>query len=157
MEEYKIEIPVRKKLIKELTPVEAQWRDVAIEVAKKAYAPYSNFRVGAVAVLENGELVTGSNQENAAYPSGLCAERVALFAAGAHYPDVPVRAIAVVAIKDGVIQEQISPCGACRQVLLESEIRNKKAIPILLCGRDEVVFINSVSGLLPLSFGAKNL
>lgn len=157
MKEYKIEIPVLKKMITELTPEEKRWMDMAIDAAKKAYAPYSGFQVGAVVVLANEKVVAGSNQENAAYPSGLCAERVALFAAGAQFPNERIVAIVIVAMKDGVIREHISPCGACRQVLLESETRNKQLIPVFLCGRNEVLYINSAMGLLPFSFGVESL
>lgn len=157
MSNYKIEIPICRKRIEELTTEEKKWMDAALEAAKNAYAPYSHFQVGAVAILSDDTLVPGNNQENAAYPSGLCAERVALFAAGALYPELPVKAIALVAVKDGVVQDKISPCGACRQVLLESETRHYKPIRILLCGKEEVQIIRSAALLLPLSFGADNL
>ncbi|MDR2921354.1 MAG: cytidine deaminase [Tannerella sp.] len=157
MKEYKIEIPVLQKRIDELTGKEKKWRDAAIVAAKQAYAPYSNFQVGAVVILEDDTIVTGNNQENAAYPSGLCAERVALFSAGAHFPDKAIKTIVIVALKDGVIQDKISPCGACRQVLLESEMRYNCPIQILLCDKEEVRFIHSAKALLPLSFNADNL
>lgn len=157
MKEYKLEIPVLQKQIDELTGKEIEWREAAIAAAKQAYAPYSNFQVGAVVILEDDTIVTGNNQENAAYPSGLCAERVALFSAGAHFPGKTVKTIVIVAIKDGVIQDKISPCGACRQVLLESEMRYNYPIQIILCGKEEVRFIRSAKSLLPLSFDADNL
>ena len=106
-----VEIRVHRGLIADLGDDEKRWMTAAIEAAKKAYAPYSHFQVGAVAVLEDGTFVSGSNQENAAYPSGLCAERTTLFAAGAQYPDTPVKALFLVALKDGEIQEKIKiPC-----------------------------------------------
>lgn len=157
MVEYKIEIPVQIKRTDELTERENEWRKIAIAAAKQAYAPYSNFQVGAVVILKDDTVVTGNNQENAAYPSGLCAERVALFSASAHYPDNPAKAIVIVSLKDGVIQDKISPCGACRQVLLESEMRYNYPIQIMLCGKDENRFVHSTSALLPLSFDAGNL
>lgn len=157
MKEYKIEIPVLKKMVAELTTAEKEWMDAAIEAAKNAYAPYSNFQVGAVVVLDNNQIVTGNNQENAAYPSGLCAERVALFSAGAQYPDTPIKAVVIVAVKDGIIQDKISPCGACRQVLLESEARNRQPVRILMCGREEVRIVSPAAALLPFSFNADNL
>ena len=157
MNEYTLAIQVLQKRIEELTDEEKNWMNAAVEAAKKAYAPYSNFQVGAVVILSDGTLVTGNNQENAAYPSGLCAERVALFSAGALYPKVPIRAVAIVAMKDGIIQDEISPCGACRQVLLESEARHNYPIQILLCGKEEIRIIHSAVTLLPFSFGIGNL
>lgn len=102
-------------------------------------------------------VITGSNQENAAYPSGLCAERVALFHAGHQYPDMPVVALAIAAATNGRQVESISPCGACRQVLLEAEQRYGKPMKVLLCGTKEVVVAESAESLLPLCFGAKDL
>ena len=152
MEKYSIEIPVRKFRLNELTDEERFWIDTAVISAKQAYAPYSGFYVGAVVVLANGNIVTGNNQENAAYPSSMCAERVALYSAGARYPDVPVKTIVIVAVKDGVVQPHISPCGACRQVLLETEKRFNQPVQIILCGNDEALKINSAELLLPVSF-----
>ena len=132
-------------------------RRVAIKATGQSYAPYSKFHVGAAALLEDGTIVTGSNQENAAYPSGLCAERVALFHAGHQYPDMPVVALAIAAATNGRQVESISPCGACRQVLLEAEQRYGKPMKVLLCGTKEVVVAESAESLLPLCFGAKDL
>ncbi len=120
--------------------------------ARKAYAPYSGFQVGAAVLLADGRIVTGNNQENAAYPSGLCAERIALFSAGALYPEVPVKALAVCALKKGEFTENISLCGSCRQVLLESEHRYGNPVTILLCGSERVLVIEGARSLLPLSF-----
>ena len=133
-----------------------------INKAKKqvsnAYAPYSGFHVGAAVLLENGEIVTGSNQENSAYPSGLCAERVTMFYANAKYPDVPIKAIAIAAYTNGdFVKEPITPCGACRQVLLETEARFEKDITILLYGKNSVFVIENVKQLLPLCFEKTNL
>ena len=119
--------------------------------------PLFEFHVGAAALLEDGTIITGSNQENAAYPSGLCAERVALFHAGHQYPDMPVVALAIAAATNGRQVESISPCGACRQVLLEAEQRYGKPMKVLLCGTKEVVVAESAESLLPLCFGAKDL
>ena len=152
MEKYSIEIPIQKFRLNELSDEERFWIDTAVIAAKQAYAPYSNFYVGAVVVLANGKIVTGNNQENIAYPSGMCAERVALYFAGARYPDVPVKAIVVIAVKDGVVQKHISPCGACRQVLLETEQRSKQPVRIILAGSDEVHIVDSAELLLPVSF-----
>ncbi|MDR1343961.1 MAG: cytidine deaminase [Tannerellaceae bacterium] len=119
-----------------------------------AYAPYSKFHVGAAVLLDNGVIVTGNNQENVAYPSGLCAERVALFYAGAAYPGIAVRAIAIAARTGGKPVEMITPCGACRQVLLETEIRGKRPVKVLLCGEMQTYVIESAASLLPLSFSS---
>jgi cytidine deaminase len=120
---------------------------------ENAYAPYSNFQVGAAVLLENGEVVTGSNQENAAYPSGLCAERTALFYAGAKFPNIAVKSIAIAAQTGGQFCAQsVYPCGACRQVMLESEVRGKQPIRVIMAGENEVEVVRSAHDLLPLSF-----
>lgn len=152
-----IEIRLQRGRIKELTADERRGMDVALAAAERAYAPYSGFHVGAAVELADGRLVPGSNQENAAYPSGLCAERTALFTAGAQYPDVAVRALYVVAMKDGVVQDKISPCGGCRQVISEVEHRYGQSVRIYLCGRTEYCRVESAEALLPLSFGSKDL
>ena len=157
MREERIEIRLQKGRIEELTADERRGMDVALAAAEQAYAPYSGFHVGAAVELADGRLVPGSNQENAAYPSGLCAERTALFTAGAQYPDVAVRALYVVAMKDGVVQDKISPCGGCRQVISEVEHRYGQSVRIYLCGRTEYCRVESAEALLPLSFGSKDL
>ena len=129
----------------------------ALVASTRAYAPYSHFCVGAAVRLANGEIVTGCNQENAAYPSGLCAERVTLFAAGAAYPDVPFESLAIIAQSEGVVKDSIAPCGACCQVMLEAEMRSHRPLRVLLCGKESVRILNSVSSLLPFSFDAKDL
>jgi len=157
MEYCTLEIPIKKFLLNELSDEERLWIETAVISSKQAYAPYSEFNVGAAVILSNGQIVAGNNQENAAYPSGMCAERVALFYAGARYPDIPVKVVVIVATKNGVVQQQISPCGACRQVLLETEKRYKQPIRILLYGGDVVYSIDSIESLLPFSFSADNL
>ena len=157
MREERIEIRLQRGRIEELTADERRGMDVALAAAERAYAPYSGFHVGAAAELVDGTLVPGSNQENAAYPSGLCAERTALFTAGAQYPDIAVRALCVVAMKDGVVQDKISPCGGCRQVISEVEHRYGQSVRIYLCGRTEYCRVESAEALLPLSFGSKDL
>ena len=125
----------------------------AIKVALNAYAPYSKFYVGAAVKLSNGEIVTGNNQENAAFPSGTCAERSAIYYAHANYPDATVDAIAIAAHHNGdYVETPISPCGACRQAILEYETLAKKPIRVLLCGRSEVYQIDGIATLLPLCF-----
>ena len=130
----------------------------ARRITALAYAPYSGFHVGAAVLLENGIIITGNNQENSAYPSGLCAERVALFYANANYPDSRVEAIAISAAKNGVlVNEPVKPCGACRQALAESEVRFETPIRIILDGQDSILILQSVESLLPLSFSKKDL
>ncbi len=125
----------------------------AIKAARDAYAPYSEYHVGAALRLANGEIIIGSNQENAAYPSGLCAERVALFYAGARHPDVQVLSIAIAAIREGIVQEEpVAPCGACRQVLYEKESQGGASMELILYGSKKIRIVNRVTDLLPLPF-----
>ena len=126
----------------------------AQKATQRAYAPYSGYNVGAAVLLENGKIITGNNQENAAYPSGLCAERTALFYANSQYPDSLVVAVAIVAFNKGCYTEDVcTPCGSCRQVFSEIEMRYNKPIRIIMCGRDKIYEVESISNLLPLSFG----
>ncbi|WP_342344002.1 cytidine deaminase [Carboxylicivirga mesophila] len=142
----------------EINSTEQALVNAAKEACLKAYAPYSEFNVGAAVLLENGQIITGSNQENAAYPSGLCAERTAIFYANAQYPDTPVTSIAIIAMnKNGILENPVAPCGACRQVLLETELRYKKAYDILLVGQSSIQKIKSSKDLLPLSFVGEGL
>lgn len=131
----------------------------AVTVREKAYAPYSKFKVGAAVLLENGTVVLGTNQENAAYPSGLCAERTAIFAAGSNYPDKEICCICISGSSElKETAEPIPPCGACRQSLLEYEIRQKKDIPVYFMGKfGRVVKSASVQNLLPFIFREENL
>ncbi|HSD14137.1 MAG TPA: cytidine deaminase [Flavobacterium sp.] len=126
----------------------------AVAVRKKAYAPYSKFRVGAAILLDNGKVVLGSNQENAAYPSGLCAERVAIFHAGAIYPEAKILKMVISATADSKeTTEPIPPCGACRQSMAEYEIRQEVPIEIYFMGAVGKVFkSDSLKNLLPLMF-----
>ena len=137
-----------------------QTRDISVvnkafEAMEKAYAPYSKFKVGAALLLEDGQIIQGNNQENIAYPSGLCAERVALFHAGAQFPGIAVDLICIVAKGDLMpVSQLLSPCGACRQVMLESENRQNKPIRIILVNQDNrTMCIDSVQNLLPFGFG----
>lgn len=139
---------------KELSAADALLVKEAESSVKTAYAPYSKFRVGAAVLLANGKIIKGSNQENAAYPSGLCAERVALFAASSMYPGIDVKAIAV-AVSSGNKNNTApaAPCGGCRQVMAEFESMSKKKIKVLMKGRAKEIFvIHSVAELLPLAF-----
>ena len=131
----------------------------AIETSKNAYAPYSHFRVGAAILLDNGKVVLGSNQENAAYPSGLCAERVAIFQAGAIYPNAKIVKLAITAASDSnPTLSPIPPCGACRQSIAEYEFKQDTPIEIYFMGESgEVYKSNSINNLLPLSFDKTSL
>lgn len=133
---------------------------ILIEKARKicetAYAPYSKFQVGASLLLSDGTIVKGSNQENIAYPSGLCAERVALFYAGSNYPNEAVDTLCIVAKGDLLpIDKILTPCGACRQVMAETQLRQEKDYRVILVSQNDVTIVfNSANDLLPLSFGS---
>lgn len=138
----------------ELTDTERHLVEAAIEATSRSYAPYSHFCVGAAVRLSNGTVIIGCNQENAAYPSGLCAERTALFAAGAQYPDQPIEMLAIAARnpEGELTEEPIGPCGSCRQVIIESETRSRRKMRILLYGRRHTYVLDGISTLMPLSF-----
>ena len=133
--------------------------DQAISIRKNAYAPYSKFRVGCAILLDNQKVVLGSNQENAAYPSGLCAERVAIFQAGALYPDAKILKMAISATADEKpVVEPIPPCGSCRQSIAEYEIRQETPIEIFFMGESGPVYqSDSLRNLLPFMFDKKFL
>ena len=131
----------------------------AIAIREMAYAPYSHFRVGAALMLENGIVVTGNNQENAAYPSGMCAERVAIWAAGSQYPDQKILQIAISARSENhLLNQPIPPCGACRQAIAEYEVKQDKDIEIYFMGEVGKIYKSaSLHDLLPLVFDSSNL
>lgn len=131
----------------------------AVAIRKTAYAPYSHFKVGAAILLDNGEIILGSNQENAAYPSGLCAERVAVFYAGAKYPEAKILKMAISAASDNTTtRAPIPPCGACRQSLAEYEIKQNTPIEIYFMGEIGSIYkSDSLKNLLPLLFDKKFL
>lgn len=130
----------------------------ARNITKLAYSPYSSFNVGAAVLLENGKIITGNNQENSAYPSGLCAERVALFYANANFPESAVKTIAISASKNGeLVNDPVKPCGSCRQVISETEFRFEKPIRILLDGKEKILSLNGIQCLLPLCFSKNDL
>ncbi|MBI5217528.1 MAG: cytidine deaminase [Bacteroidia bacterium] len=142
----------------ELSKEEVFLVEKAKESAMNAYAPYSKFQVGVSVLLSNNKVVNGNNQENAAYPSGLCAERVAIFYANAKYPDVAVKAIAICAFTNTeFVKTPIPPCGGCRQSLLETEMRYHTPIKVILAGSEKIFIINSVKDLLPLNFNSDML
>jgi Cytidine deaminase len=125
----------------------------AIEATNGSYAPYSKFNVGAAVRLENGEIISASNQENAAYPSGLCAERTTIFYANSKFPNSAIISMAVVAKTNGELtKEPTYPCGACRQVLEESQTRGGKPIRIIIGSGEKIQIIESVKDLLPFAF-----
>ncbi len=138
----------------ELEGADRELRAAARKAAEGAYAVYSGYCVGAAVRLEGGEVVTGSNQENVAYPSGICAERAALWAAGAMHPGEAVEALALVARSGGEEVDRVSPCGGCRQVMIESEARGGRPMRVLLSGREETVELASALDLMPLWAGA---
>ena len=154
MKEKKIELSFISGQLSELSSEEKQLVSNAKSAVTTAYAPYSGFLVGASVLLDNGEIINGSNQENVAYPSGLCAERVALFYAGSQYPKIAIKTIAVSALsKTFDITDVVSPCGACRQVMAEYQQKQNSEIRILLHSPNDDVFIaNSVQDLLPFMF-----
>lgn len=127
--------------------------EAAIDATKTSYAPYSGFNVGAAVRLDNGEIVKGSNQENAAYPSGICAERTAMFYASAAYPEAVMTALAIAASQEGILcANPVSPCGACRQVMAQYQLKGKRNLEIILIGADKIWKFGKVDDLLPLIF-----
>lgn len=154
MKELEIRPKIWEAQMDELTAEERSLVELAQEGTNRSYSPYSHFHVGAALRLQNGVTFIGCNQENAAFPSGICAERSALFAAGAQYPDQPVVMLAIAARnEEGVFTEHpVSPCGPCRQVLIETETRFHHPVRILLYGQRCVYVVDSIKQLMPLSF-----
>ncbi len=153
MKALEIKTKVTLCSMEELSQEDRELVQRAIEATHNSYANYSHFHVGAALRLNNGHVVIGANQENAAFPSGLCAERTAIFAAQANYPDQPVVALAVAASNDkGLTEVPVTPCGACRQVGLEIEDRYHQDIRVLLYGTKGVYVVRSIHDLMPLSF-----
>ena len=158
MKEFNLTTKMRSYKWNELTEEQREVVAIAKEQTAHSYCPYSNFHVGAAAKLANGVIIRGCNQENAAYPSGLCAERTALFAAGAQYPEQPVTKLAIACFTDGhFTKEPGSPCGACRQVMLETEHRYGGKMEVLLYGEEGIYVFESAADLLPLIFVSENL
>jgi cytidine deaminase len=139
--------------VDELNEQDRKLVEKARQATKSSYAPYSKFYVGSAVLLANGEIICGSNQENAAFPSGLCAERVAVFAANAGYPDVPVVAVAISSFSGNQFSPMpVPPCGSCRQVMLETQERFKNSIRIILSGAEKIWIVDGADTLLPLHF-----
>jgi len=147
------------KSMEDLPKEDFELLKLAKKAVKSAYAPYSQFFVGAAILLENGKISIGNNQENAAYPSGLCAERVAIFHASAKFPNIPIKKIAVsVASKTQIINEPVSPCGGCRQVISEYEMKYDSPISIIMSGETGQIYVSdSIENLLPIMFNKKHL
>ncbi len=158
MKEYNLTTKMRSYKWDELTDRQRAVISIAKEQVQRSYCPYSHFHVGAAALLANGEVVRGCNQENAAYPSGLCAERSALFAAGAQYPNEAVEVLAIACYTGGHFTKLPgSPCGACRQVMIETEHRYGGKMEVILYGDEETYVFDSAADLLPLIFVSENL
>lgn len=145
--------------VSELSTEDKILMNKAIEARKNAYAPYSKFNVGAALLLDNGEIVLGSNQENAAYPSGMCAERVAIWKAGSTFPGVKITKLAITASSTITkVDKPVGPCGACRQTLSEFEINQKEPFEVIFMGEvGEIVKTASLLSLLPFSFDSSYL
>lgn len=154
MKEYRINITLQEVTYQELSDSDRHIVDLAKEATFRSYSPYSHFSVGAALHLENGVDVLGCNQENAAYPVCLCAERVAIFSAQAQYPGTPIETLAVAArnVEGEFVKEPVSPCGSCRQVILEQEYRFKRNIRIILVGEERIYIAEKIEDLLPLTF-----
>ena len=153
MKEFDIVIKVKCCQLEELENEDRTLVEAAIKATDNAYAEYSHFHVGAALRLEDGTVVIGANQENAAFPSGLCAERTAIFAAQANHPDQAVATLAIAARNDnGLLRQPVSPCGACRQVITGVEDRYGKPLRILLYGTDGTYVFSSAKDLLPFTF-----
>lgn len=154
MKEYELKFRYKAFRHNELAEADRLLVEQARQATYRSYTPYSHFHVGAAAILGNGETICGSNQENAAFPSGICAERTTVFYANSRYPDSAVETLAIAArdSNGNFVTNPISPCGACRQVLIETEFRQKSPMRILLCGRDEIYEVKSARQLLPFAF-----
>lgn len=156
MENITISIKIEKKSDSELTAEEASLVNKAKEATYKSYAPYSKFSVGAALLFEDGSMIQGCNQENSSYPCGICAERSALFAAGTHCPEKRIVAICIAArdTSGQFTSRPISPCGACRQVMSETEDRQHSPMRVYLYGADGTYILEDAKDLLPVSFDA---
>ncbi len=145
--------------IDELKTEDRSLLEHARKAIKSAYAPYSTYHVGAAVLLSDGQIVTGNNQENVAYPSGICAERVALFYASSQFPDIPVKAIAVTAkAKHFNVKSPVTPCGSCRQVMAEIENRYHSELRLIMHGENgKIIIVEGVKNILPLMFTAEEL
>jgi len=154
MNEKQINITFEEyKSLDELSQQDRALAEAAIDARKGSYSPYSMFEVGAAVRLEGGIIVKGANQENAAFPSGLCAERTAMFSAGAQYPDVPFESLALAGgPSEGLTKSPATPCGACRQVMAEYQTKSGRPMSIIMVGSEKIWKFEKVEALLPLIF-----
>jgi len=159
MKQKEITIRYNEYTSTELSTLQSNLIKQSVKAQESSHSPYSNFRVGAAILLDSGEIILGSNQENAAYPSGLCAERVAIYTCGSNHPTKIIKSIAISASSSQFdINEVLAPCGACRQSMLEFEHKQKADIKVLLKGTDgQVVEFNSIKDLLPIPFNCDAL
>lgn len=158
MEQKRLEIEYQELAFDELPAQEQDLVRSAIQATGNSYSPYSHFRVGAALRLEDGSVQMGANQENAAFPSGLCAERTAIFAAQALHPELrPVQLAIAARNANGLLPEPVSPCGACRQVMLQMEQRYGQPMGVILYGTKHIFKFRSASQLIPFSFGDDNM
>ena len=159
MKQKEITIRYNEYTSTELSTLQSNLINQSVKAQESSHSPYSNFRVGAAILLDSGEIILGSNQENAAYPSGLCAERVAIYTCGSNHPTKIIKSIAISASSSQFdINEVLAPCGACRQSMLEFEHKQKADIKVLLKGTDgQVVEFNSIKDLLPIPFNCDAL
>lgn len=160
MEEKEIKLTLRTfKSIRELSAEDQQLIQTAVEALPHSYAPYSKYHVAAAVLLENGKTVTGTNQENASYPAGICAEGTALSTASSVYPGVAIKKIAItVKSESHTVDHPVAPCGICRQRIFEYETRFKSDIEIMMVGETGIIYtVKSIRDLLPLAFSPKDL
>ena len=152
MTEKNITTKVQVLAYNELNQEDKNLVDLAKEATKSSYTPYSHFNVGAALLLDNGVMIKGANQENAAF-AGICAERSACYNAGANYPGVGIKKVAITAFQNGdFVKEPCAPCGVCRQALLEFEVQAGHPMEVILIGRDTIYSLESIKSTLPLSF-----
>lgn len=154
MKDLKLNIQIKECQLDELSEVDRAIVDIAIQSTERSYAPHSQFHVGACVLLADNTVIRGCNQENAAFPAGICAERSAIFAAGAQYPDQAVKVLAIAARDSSgeLTREPVSPCGTCRQVMIETEKRFSQPIHIVLYGQNRIYTTDGIKNLMPLSF-----
>ena len=158
MIKHKINCILNEYNSKELDKNQKNLLQKAHQICSDAYAPYSKFKVGASLILKNGQIISGSNQENVAYPSGLCAERIAFFNAGTNFPNQIIEQVAIVAQADFELNNPIMPCGACRQTMIEYEQKQGQNIEVLIQGNKGNIYVSeSVSNLLPYAFECEEL
>ncbi len=154
MKEVNLNVPLKIVAYDELSDKQKDLVNQSREATFRSYAPYSHFKVGAAIALSNGEVIVGSNQENAAFPSGTCAERSACYYAHARYPEAKFETIAISArgTDDEFVENPAAPCGACRQALLEYETLAGHDVQVILAGKNDIYILPSVKSLLPLAF-----